>query len=226
MKKNPLLHNPLWNLTEHPEHKHLERFWARTGIIDTILLKEARGRVLEAGCGDGRFLKKLQQLPRVDSVCGVDIDKKAIECACASGFNAIHANGEILPFKNGAFDSVMSANISVLHMDWEIVLREVNRVLKPRGVFGFDTINTFPLEKVIKSKLLRLLRVTDRVFSGMNGGIKDMKYFRKSTRDAGFRIVSVYTLMPLPFSPYGVLLRGRPFYRAHTHLSGVLKKIS
>jgi len=226
MAANPILNNPFWNLTGEPEHKYLERFWARTEIIDTILLKEARGRVLEAGCGNGRFLKKLQQLSGVDSVCGVDIDAKAVKLACISGFNAILANGEILPFKKGVFDSVMSANISVHHMDWEIVLREVNRVLKPGGVFGFDAINAFPLEKVIKSRILRFLGVTDRVFSGINGGIKDLNYFKKSTRDAGFRIVSIYTLMPLPFSPYGVLLRGRPFYSAHTHLSGVLMKIS
>lgn len=67
-------------------------------------------------------------------VCGVDIDIDSLR-ACkvrAPHVQCVGARGEQLPFKDGAFDYVMSA-VALPYMDLPPTLREIRRVLRPEG---------------------------------------------------------------------------------------------
>lgn len=219
------LKNRLWNLAEKPEHNLSKRFQHRVGIIDNILLGKAYGNVLEVGCGGGRFLIKVKSVEGVTSMWGLDISAEAVSMACKRGFNVIKANGEKLPFKNEAFDAVMSANGSPKEMNMKLLLSEAYNVLRPGGFFAFDTYNKYPLEKIVKHKIMYFLRITNKPYEGIAGGIESIKEFKKTCLKAGFEIILLFTLFPLPFFPYGILLKGDFFSRINTHLIGVLKKI-
>ena len=226
MGKPLFLRNRLWNLTEEEEYNLPTRFYHRLGIIDNVLLRRARGSVLEAGCGDGRFLLKLKSLDCVTSIRGIDIRPDAVKRAQKRGFEVIRANGHELPFKDETFDVVVAANGSAKEMNMELLLSGVHRVLKPGGVFAFDTYNEYPWEKIAKYRIIRLFQIGNVPFPGISGGVGDMEKFEHSCSRFGFDIVSLSTLFPLPFFPYGILLRGKMFCQANTHLIGVLRRES
>lgn len=227
MLRRIFLKNSLWNFTGEPEYNPPQyRFQHRLRIIDNVLLKKAYGDVLEIGCGEGRFLIKLNFIHRITSIWGVDISLEAIKRAYEKGFNVIRANGEKLPFKVEIFDTVMSANGAPKEMDWELLLSEVYKVLKPEGIFAFDTYNKYPLKRILKYKIMRFLKTANKPFEGIDGGVENMKDFKKSCLKSGFEIISLYSVLSLRFLPCEILLRGEMFSQIDTHLVGVLRKIA
>lgn len=217
------LKNKLWNLTTTPEYNYDKRFLYRLQIIDNILLNKAYGDVIEIGCGDGRFLSKLESIKGINSAWGINISIKGIKTARKKGLNVIRADGERLPFKDETFDTVMSANGAPVAMKWELLLPEVYRILKPGGYFAFHTYNKFPIEKIIKNKIMCFLKIANAPFL-INGGVKNIKKFKAICLKFGFEIISLHTLLPLPFFPYGILLKGSSFSQIHVNLIGILRK--
>lgn len=97
------------------------------------------GKVLDFGCGNGRFLKFLEKINFNGRYEGVDISEKLIQLAKieypAENFQTIEREDQ-LPFKGGEFDAVMT--LAVFHhfnpqMAGE-TLRELKRILKKDGV--------------------------------------------------------------------------------------------
>lgn len=225
MLRGILVKNKLWNFTEEPRRNPPHRPQERLRIIDNILLKEAYGNTLEVGCGIGRFLEKLNSSQRVSSVWAVDIEMQSTKAAYDKGFKAMLANGEKLPFKNGTFDTVMSADGAPKEMDWRLLFSEVHKVLKPAGIFAFDTYNKYPLKKIARHKIMRFLKTTDKPFKRIEGGIESIKDFREFCLRLNFKIISLYTVLSTNFFPREILLKGQMFSSIDTHFVGVLKKI-
>ena len=105
-------------------------------------------RVLEISCGRGGGLGHLaQQLPPRAKIVGLDYSTKAIEfCkkryAAATNFAFVHGHALQLPFKNGSFDLVINVEASHAYGNDAAFLREVRRVLHPRGRFLFADYRT------------------------------------------------------------------------------------
>jgi len=217
--------NKLWNFVDESEHDYSERFFCRREKIDNILINQAYGNILEIGCGNGRFLTKLKSIGNINSIYGLDISTWGLNDAYKKGLCVIRADGENLPFKKKVFDVVMSANGSPKEMEWELLLSEVYRVLKPEGVFAFDTYNKCPLKKKIKYKIRYHFGISDAPLKEYPGGIKSIKEFKTSCLKYGFKITALYNLYSLPFFPYGVLLKGSLFSQIDTHFIGILRKI-
>ena len=133
--------------------KYERETWSRCAddYVDTFagitaetvpMLLEAAGirpgsKVLEIGSGPGHVADLLVQAGT--SVTGVDFSSKMVEVAQNRypGITFRQANAEQLPFEADSFDAVV-ANFVVHHLARpETVFREVNRVLKPGGRFGF-----------------------------------------------------------------------------------------
>jgi ubiquinone/menaquinone biosynthesis C-methylase UbiE len=98
-------------------------------------LEDVQGRILDAGCGTGGFLKHLRferpdlQLYAIDwySVAAARASVKASVPTAA-------ASVEALPFPDRSFDAVVSADV-LCHrsLDPEVAVLEMQRVLRPGG---------------------------------------------------------------------------------------------
>ncbi len=91
--------------------------------------------LLDIGCGTGSFLRAIEDL--VETANGVDLSGGMVAHAqkrsTASGklsFSKI--DGPQLPFANDSFDVVTSV-LSFRYLDWDPIIAEILRVLKPGG---------------------------------------------------------------------------------------------
>jgi len=102
-------------------------------------------RLLEIGCGRGIGLARLGQLCAPARLAGIDIDPVLIEHArerlarlsCAAELGV--ADARAIPYDEGEFDVVVDFG-TCYHIDHpEQALREVERVLRPGGLFIHET---------------------------------------------------------------------------------------
>ena len=100
-------------------------------------LGSIKGKVLEAGCGGGGFAASIKKYRPDLGVYAVDINKKAIFSACKK-FPEVHfeiASVYALPYRKSYFDAVVVEDV-LEHLDNpQKALKEVSRVLKPKGTF-------------------------------------------------------------------------------------------
>ena len=96
------------------------------------LVRGARGRVLEVGSGTGRNLALYR---RGTPVVALDPDIAALRASRrrAPGVPLVVARAEALPFRDGAFDTVVSGLVFCSVHDPRGGLNEVRRVLAPGG---------------------------------------------------------------------------------------------
>ncbi len=104
--------------------------------------------VLDIGCGNGALLNALAD--RITSGRGVDESAGMIEQAKRR--NAGHAHldfsvidGPRLPFADASFDAVISL-MSFRYLDWDPLLAEIKRVMRPGGKFLVVDMVTVPVK--------------------------------------------------------------------------------
>jgi ubiquinone/menaquinone biosynthesis C-methylase UbiE len=104
--------------------------------------------ILDVGCGAGFDLYIAARLTGPEGrVYGVDLTEAMVARARENTHQAGIANAEVqqvgsesLPFKDNTFDVVISNGVINLSPDKETLFREINRVLKPGGWFGFADV--------------------------------------------------------------------------------------
>ncbi len=113
--------------------------------------------MLDIGCGNGALLSALAS--RLDFGRGVDESAGIIERARLKNkdhdqlsFQKIY--GPVLPFEDATFDVVTSL-MSFRYLDWDPLLKEIKRVMKPGGKFLIIDMVTVP---VAISEYPRLLK--------------------------------------------------------------------
>ena len=93
------------------------------------------GRVLDVGCGDGRFLYRMYQAGW--TVAGLDFDPKGIEAAKLKygkyGFELLNTDLFSAGFPDNSFDAVTLGHVIEHVPDPVAVLAEAKRILKPGG---------------------------------------------------------------------------------------------
>jgi len=91
-------------------------------------------RVLEVGVGTGRYAVPLQKSGI--EVVGVDIAPRMVARALEKGLRGVvFADGAQLPFRSESFDAATTNHVLHLVPDWQRVLREIDRVLRPGGSY-------------------------------------------------------------------------------------------
>jgi SAM-dependent methyltransferase len=110
--------------------------------------------ILDLGCGDGHFAATVFRKP-LDA--GVDPSLTAIIEAAKRGIHRklAVADGGALPYPDGAFASVMSNSVLEHIPEIDPTLGEVNRILKPGGLFAFTTPSDHFAEYLFFPTLLR-----------------------------------------------------------------------
>ena len=124
-------------------------------VFDLLGVGESRPaerfRVLDFGCGGGRYLEALATRIPMENLVGADVEAVQLERVRAKGFQAVQLDpdkGE-LPFESESFDAVFSSNV-VEHIPRPLYLaylREIARVLKAGGRFLVGTPN-YPMKRV------------------------------------------------------------------------------
>src|SRR5512133_3624477 len=109
--------------------------------------------VLDIGCGGGFLSEEFAGAGY--AVTGVDPAAESIEAArkhAAANELPIDyetASGEDLPFPDGRFDIVLCCDVLEHVNDVGRVIAEIARVLKPGGIFFYDTINRTFASKIV-----------------------------------------------------------------------------
>lgn len=96
----------------------LERISARLPSL-------TRGRVLDLGCGEGRFLPARG--------VGLDIDMERLRVARGASRLVVRADARCVPFASASFDTVYANRMLNDTGDVDRVLSEIARVLRPSG---------------------------------------------------------------------------------------------
>jgi len=134
----------------HEEKGRLGFSWVETERADYFKRWIGQGKkVLDIGCRDGTLTKHYFV---GNEVFGVDIDLNALKyCKERYPFSILCAdvNNE-LPFSGGFFDIVVLAEVLEHTIFPELVISEVDRVLKKGGLFIGSTPNAFRLKNRIK----------------------------------------------------------------------------
>ncbi len=120
---------------------------ARTLLLDPVMLRlcgdVAGRRVLDLGCGEGRFSRMLAE--RGARCAGVDPTASLLRTANERGsIDAVRAVAEHVPFAGAAFDLVVSYITLVDIPGYREAIGEMARVLRPGGAIvvanlGFAT---------------------------------------------------------------------------------------
>ena len=145
-------------------------------------------RVLDIGCGDGRNLNWYKEidLERVQTF-GVELDPKAQRIAEGNGHTVWLTRFEQLDQPDGSFDLITSNHVIEHVEDPAAMSRKAWQLLKPGGVYAFETPNIDCLDA-------RWFR--DKYWGGYHFPRHWTFYTRETLEDmlhkAGFSVVAVY----------------------------------
>ena len=143
------------------------RFRYLDQVVATRRMDYRRCRVLDIGCGGGFICEEFAK--RNANVTGIDPSPSTIAEATRHakkmGFEIEYqaGTGEQLPFEDNSFDLISCCDVLEHVQDLEKVMQETARVLKPGGLYFYDTINRNFLSWLIMIKLAQDWPLTRRV---------------------------------------------------------------
>jgi 2-polyprenyl-6-hydroxyphenyl methylase / 3-demethylubiquinone-9 3-methyltransferase len=139
----------------------------RAILTERLGIDPRRTAALDVGCGGGFLTEEFARLGC--RVTGIDPSAPTLETARAhaprSGLEIEYrvGTGERLPVDDTGFDIVYCCDVLEHVDDLDRVIAETARVLRPGGVYFFDTINRTAVSKLVLIKLIQDWKPT-RVF--------------------------------------------------------------
>jgi SAM-dependent methyltransferase len=186
-------HGQSWQGSNIPEILALCPFQTIEPLFQKYLPKA--GRILEAGCGTGRWVFYLRD--RGYDICGVDLAPSAIELAKAYDSTAPVGIDDVcsLSFPDGHFQAVVSLGvIEHLKEGPGKALAQFQRVLSDGGLLIVTVPTQNLMRKLLTNWLKRFFR-TVRQLQGVRYGFEEYRYTREQMTTlltgAGFHIIQV-----------------------------------
>ncbi|HUD20154.1 MAG TPA: methyltransferase domain-containing protein [Patescibacteria group bacterium] len=114
---------------------------ARIAFLKRYILAWKPKKILELGCGNGRFSHELSKLCGA-TVYGIEVSDSGIKTARAHGIIVKKADlNKTVPFENNTFDLVISDQLIEHIVKTDVLLGESKRVLKKGGRMVIITPN-------------------------------------------------------------------------------------
>lgn len=125
---------------QHIEAEGLDRLIPK--LFELFPSNMSQCAVLDVGCGPGIIASSVKRHFGAE-VIGVDCDSTFLEQTKARGINAYRCNLETdnLPFSDATFDCVLMIEVLEHLAKPENCLKEITRVIKPKGVLMLSTPN-------------------------------------------------------------------------------------
>lgn len=215
----------------------LDRYFARTTIFRELTdnLKFFRGELLDIGCGKMPYKNYILQNSEITKYVGLDIEN-ALDYD-----NTIKPDflwdGIKMPFISNQFETAFGTEVLEHCPRPEIILNEVNRILKPGGAFFFTVPFLWPLHEVPNDEyrytpfsLKRLLEeagfeeISIKATGGWHASMAQMLglWVRRSGMNEGKRKVLSIILKPV----IKYLIRIDKYSKAEFHESQMLTGLS
>ena len=183
----------------------------RLAYLDQILHRlglEPAGRIaVDIGCGGGMLAEELARMGM--TVIGVDPADASLqtarEHADRAGLRIDYRSGagEQLPLQDASVDLAVCVDVLEHVEDVAAVLRETARVLRPAGLYLFDTVNRTPLSRLVMIKIGQEWRHT----RWLPPNLHDWDHFvtpdelRLAARSAGLLVQEIIGVVPTPKPP-------------------------
>lgn len=128
-----------------------------TAIIKKLGINPLGKSALEVGSGGGILTEEIAKMGFTTT--GIDPSEQSLTTASnhakASGLNIKYEKGlgENLPYADNLFDCVFCCDVLEHVRDLPRVIAEISRVIKPGGIFFYDTLNRTFVSKVVAIKI-------------------------------------------------------------------------
>lgn len=119
------------------QYRSVKSFAQRQAVV-LDLLKGVKGKkILDLGCGPGLFTFPLAQ---ENEIVGIDLSLEMLRLA-RPDLTPVKGDGTRLPFQNQSFDLVLAIEMLQHLPDFEPLLQEILRVLRPGGEGVLSSLN-------------------------------------------------------------------------------------
>ncbi len=129
-------------------------------LFGELKMKPQGKTALDVGCGGGILCEEIARLGF--AVTGIDPSAHSLQTAAghaqAGGLQIAfeQGSGEAIPFRDDSFDIVFCCDVLEHVRDAAKVIAEISRVLKPGGVFFYDTLNRTFVSRLVAIKILQV----------------------------------------------------------------------
>jgi len=157
------------------------------------LLEHLKGdNVLELGVKDGAVIKHLPMPKKV----GVDIDEAELTKAKALGVTTIrHDLNTPIPLESGSFDNIICIEVLEHIFNFQNVLDEAYRILKPGGMFAVGV----PYHGTLKNIAVALAAFEHHYIDTLHVKFYTPRRLKRALKDAGFEIVEESRFGRVPY---------------------------
>lgn len=148
------------NEREKSDNKKWDTYWKKSDdknfswlwrLIINYIPKQ--GSILDAGCGTGTYLKKIEQINQ--DIIGVDLNENSIK---GLGNLALVSNVEKLPFQSNSFKMVVSLSTLQYVNNIEKVITEFERVLEDNGCLIITIPTAMSISRIERTLSIKLGR--------------------------------------------------------------------
>ncbi|MCG8669296.1 MAG: bifunctional 2-polyprenyl-6-hydroxyphenol methylase/3-demethylubiquinol 3-O-methyltransferase UbiG [Pseudomonadales bacterium] len=143
------------------------RFGYLDKVLNALRINYHDLKVLDIGCGGGficeEFAKRSARTSGVDPSPATIVEASQHARKTGLDINYREGTGENLPFEDNSFDLISCCDVLEHVSDLEMVIQETARVLKPGGIYFYDTINRTFLSWLLMIKVVQDWPLTRRV---------------------------------------------------------------
>ncbi|MCX6820761.1 MAG: class I SAM-dependent methyltransferase [Candidatus Aenigmarchaeota archaeon] len=157
------------------------------------MLKHLKGdNVLELGVKDGVVIKRLPMAKKV----GIDVDDAELAKAKALGITTIkHDLNTPIPLGSESFDNIICIEVLEHIFNFQNVLNEAYRILKPGGTFVVGV----PYHGTLKNLAVALTAFEHHYIDTLHVKFYTPSRLRRALKDAGFGIVEESRFGRVPY---------------------------